>query len=85
MNADLTVQGLSVVGQTVTLTVDVDPADAQGTVQFYKGTEAVGAPVAVVDGKASVTTTLDFEGTQLITAKFVAGEGFRDTVSNPVC
>ncbi|NKR74708.1 Ig-like domain repeat protein [Rhodococcus hoagii] len=84
VNADLTVQGLSVVGQTVTLTVDVDPADAQGTVQFYKGTEAVGAPVAVVDGKASVTTTLDFEGTQLITAKFVAGEGFRDTVSNPV-
>lgn len=84
VNADLTVQGLSVVGQTVTLTVDVDPADAQGTVQFYKGTEAVGAPVAVVDGKASVTTTLDFEGTQLVTAKFVAGEGFRDTVSNPV-
>ncbi|WP_237168185.1 Ig-like domain-containing protein [Prescottella equi] len=84
VNADLTVQGLSVVGQTVTLTVDVDPADAQGTVQFFKGTEAVGAPVAVVDGKASVTTTLDFEGTQLITAKFVAGEGFRDTVSNPV-
>ncbi|WP_258195457.1 Ig-like domain-containing protein [Rhodococcus sp. OK519] len=84
VNADLKVQGLSVAGQTVTLTVDVDPADAQGTVQFYKGTEAIGAPVAVVDGKASVTTTLDFEGTQLLTAKFVGGEGFRDTVSNPV-
>ncbi|MFC9515696.1 Ig-like domain-containing protein [Nocardiaceae bacterium NPDC056970] len=84
VTADLTVQGLSVVGQTVTLTVDVAPGDAQGTVQFYKGTEAIGAPVAVVDGKASVTTTLDFEGTQLLTAKFIGGEGFRDTVSNPV-
>lgn len=84
VNADLKVQGKSVVGQTVTLTVTVDPADAQGTVQFYKGTEAIGSPVAVVDGKASVTTTLDFEGTQLITAKFVGGDGYRDTVSNPV-
>lgn len=84
VTADLKVQGPAVVGQTVTLTVDVTPGDAQGTVQFYKGTEAIGAPVAVVDGKASVTTTLDFEGTQLLTAKFIAGEGFRDTVSNPV-
>ena len=84
VNADLRVEGLSVVGQTVTLTVDVDPADAQGTVQFYKGTEAIGAPVAVVDGKASITTTLDAEGTQLLTAKFLGGEGFRDTVSNPL-
>ncbi|CAM2962657.1 Ig-like domain-containing protein [Prescottella defluvii] len=84
VDAQLTVQGLSVVGQTVTLTVDVDPADAQGTVQFYKGTEAIGAPVAVVDGKATITTTLDSEGTQLLSAKFLGGEGFRDTVSNPV-
>ncbi len=84
VNADLKVQGLSVVGQTITLTVDVAPADAQGTIQFYKGTEAIGAPVQVVDGKATVTTTLDSEGTQLLTAKFVGGEGFRDTVSNPV-
>lgn len=84
VNAALNVQGLSVVGQTVTLTVDVDPAAAQGTVQFYKGNEAIGDPVTVVDGKASVTTTLDFEGTQVLSAKFVGGEGFRDTVSNPV-
>lgn len=84
VNADLKVQGLSVVGQAVTLTVEVDPADAQGTVQFYKGTEAIGGPVAVVDGKATITTTLDAEGTQLLSAKFLGGEGFRDTVSNPV-
>ncbi|RDI30622.1 Ig-like domain-containing protein [Rhodococcus sp. AG1013] len=84
VNADLKVQGLSVVGQTVTLTVDVDPADAQGTVQFYKGTEAIGGPVAVVDGKATITTALDSEGTQVLSAKFLGGEGFRDTVSNPV-
>ncbi|MDH6680210.1 hypothetical protein M2284_004436 [Rhodococcus sp. LBL1] len=84
VNANLKVQGLSVVGQTVTLTVDVDPAAAQGTVQFYKGSQAIGAPVAIVDGKASITTTLDAEGTQVLSAKFIGGEGFRDTVSNPV-
>jgi hypothetical protein len=84
VTADLKVQGLSVVGQTVTLTVDVAPAGAQGTVQFYKGTEKIGEPVAVVNGKASITTTLDFEGTQVLTAKFAGGDGYRDTVSNPV-
>jgi len=84
VNANLKVEGLSVVGQTVTLTVDVDPAAAQGTVQFYKGAEAIGAPVAIVDGKATITTTLDAEGTQVLSAKFIGGEGFRDTVSNPV-
>ncbi|WP_430334962.1 Ig-like domain-containing protein [Rhodococcus sp. ACT016] len=84
VNAELKVQGLSVVGQTVTLTVDVAPSDAQGTVQFYKGSEAIGAPVAIVDGKATITTTLDFEGTQVLSAKFIGGDGYRDTVSNPV-
>ncbi|QBJ96555.1 Ig-like domain repeat protein [Rhodococcus sp. ABRD24] len=84
VDADLKVEGLSVVGQTLTLTVTVGPADAVGTVQFYKGAEAIGVPVAVVNGKASITTTLDFEGTQLLSAKFLGGEGFRDTVSNPV-
>ncbi|WP_305093282.1 Ig-like domain-containing protein [Prescottella sp. R16] len=84
VDANLNVQGLSVVGQTVTLTATVNPADAQGTVQFYRGTEAIGAPIAVVDGKATATTTLDFEGTQLLSAKFVGGDGYRDTVSNTV-
>lgn len=84
VDATLSVQGLSVAGQTVTLTADVNPADTEGAVQFYKGAQAIGGPVAVVDGKASTTTTLDFEGTQVLSAKFIGGDGFRDTVSNPV-
>ncbi|WP_137722853.1 Ig-like domain-containing protein [Prescottella subtropica] len=84
VDANLSIQGLSVAGQTVTLIATVNPAGAAGTVQFYRGTEAIGTPVAVVDGKATVTTTLDFEGTQLLSAKFLGGDGYRDTVSNTV-
>lgn len=84
VDAGLTVQGLSVVGQSVTLTATVDPADAVGEVQFYRGAEKIGAPVPVIDGKAQITTELVFEGTQVLSAKFLGGEGFRDTVTNPV-
>lgn len=84
VDATLSVQGLSVTGQTITLTADVNPADAVGAVQFYKGSQPIGAPVAVDGGKASITTTLEFEGTQVLSAKFIGGDGYRDTVSNPV-
>lgn len=84
VGASLSVQGLAVEGQTATLTADVNPSNAVGTVQFYKGADAIGAPVPVVNGKASITTTLEFQGTQVLSAKFLGGEGFRDTVSNPV-
>ncbi|WP_024796115.1 Ig-like domain-containing protein [Tomitella biformata] len=84
VDANLSVQGLSVEGQTVTLIATVNPADAVGTVQFYKGAEAIGGPIEVVEGKATITTSLEFEGTQVLSAKFLGGDGFRDTVSNPV-
>jgi hypothetical protein len=52
----------------VTLTADVS-AGATGTVQFFRGTLAIGSPVTVASGTASVTTTLP-SGTQQINAAF---------------
>ena len=76
--------GLAVVGQTVTLTVQTDPADAVGEVQFYRGAEPIGAPVEVVDGIASIETELNFEGTQILSATFLGGDEYRDSVASPV-
>lgn len=84
VDADLTVTGLAVVGQTVTLTVQTDPADAVGEVQFYRGAEPIGAPVEVVDGIASIETELNFEGTQILSATFLGGDEYRDSVASPV-
>lgn len=79
----IAVSGDPVVGQTVTLTATVDPAGADGTVQFKTGTTAIGAPVAVVGGVATLTHTFDTEGTYAVTAAFTGGSGFKDSVSGP--
>ncbi|MGW5074362.1 Ig-like domain-containing protein [Rhodococcus sp. NPDC004095] len=79
----LAVSGNAAVGQTVTLTATVDPANADGTVQFKAGTTEIGAPVAVVNGVATLTHTFDAEGTYAVTANFVGGSGFKDSVSGP--
>lgn len=79
----LAVSGSAVVGQTVTLTATVDPANAAGTVQFKAGTTVLGAPVAVVNGVATLTHTFAEEGTYAVTADFTGGTGFKDSVSGP--
>ena len=40
-------------GTPVTLTATVTPSSAAGTVQFYDGSTALGAPVAVAAGTAT--------------------------------
>ena len=79
----LAVAGNTAVGQTVTLTATVDPANADGTVQFKSGTTEIGGPVAVVNGVATLTHTFDAEGTFAVTAGFTGGSGFKDSVSGP--
>ncbi|MFD4467053.1 Ig-like domain-containing protein [Rhodococcus sp. NPDC058505] len=79
----LSVSGNAIVGQTVTLTATVDPANAGGTVQFKAGTTTIGAPVPVVNGVATLTHTFDIDGTYALTAGFTGGAGFKDSVSGP--
>lgn len=79
----LGVTGDAVVGKTMTFTASVAPAAATGTVQFKIGTELVGAPVAVVNGVATVTHTFDAVGTHGITAVYSGDNGHKESVSGP--
>lgn len=79
----LVVSGPAVAGQAMTFTATVAPAGVNGTVQFKAGTTEIGAPVAVVDGVATLSYTFDTPGTYGITAVFTGGEGFQDSVSGP--
>ncbi|MFC9788763.1 Ig-like domain-containing protein [Rhodococcus sp. NPDC127528] len=79
----LSVTGNATVGQAMTFKATVAPAGASGTVQFKSGTTALGAPVPVVDGVATLTHTFDEAGTHGVTASFVGGNGFKDSVSGP--
>ncbi|EME19503.1 Ig-like domain-containing protein [Rhodococcus triatomae] len=68
-------------GQAVTLTAQVAPTPAGGTVQFRRGDAALGAAVAVApDGSAAITETLPV-GTHQITAVFSGAAGFVGSVS----
>lgn len=75
--------GTVVKGQPVTLTASVDPANANGTVQFKLGSTPLGAPVPVVNGVASLPTTFAAAGTFSVTAEFVGSAGFVDSASAP--
>ncbi|MFD4180929.1 Ig-like domain-containing protein [Rhodococcus sp. NPDC058514] len=79
----LGVTGAAAVGKTMTFTATVAPASATGTVQFKVGTEAVGAPVPVVNGVATLTHTFDAEGTHGITAVYSGDNGHKESVSGP--
>ena len=58
------------VGTSVTLNAAVSPAAAAGSVQFMDGTTALGSPVAVSAGTASLATTALAVGTHPLTAVF---------------
>lgn len=79
----LAVSGDAVVGQAMTFKATVAPAGANGTVQFKTGTTAIGAPVPVIDGVATLAHTFDTAGTYGVTANFVGGDAFKDSVSGP--
>ena len=68
-------------GASVTFTATVTPDDAAGTVQFRDGTSALGAPVAVTAGVATLTTTGLSVGDHSITAEFVPSAGHAGSTS----
>ncbi|MBP1161394.1 hypothetical protein ABIC28_001577 [Rhodococcus sp. PvR044] len=79
----LAVTGNAAVGQAMQFKATVAPAGANGTVQFKVGTTPIGGPVAVVNGVATMSHTFAEEGTYGVTATFIGGAGFKDSVSGP--
>ncbi|WP_051943503.1 Ig-like domain-containing protein [Streptacidiphilus rugosus] len=61
----------STAGSAVTLTAQVSPT-AAGNVQFYDGTTALGSPVAVAAGSATLTTSALSVGAHQLTAAFTS-------------
>ncbi len=55
---------------TLTATVNSTNANAGGTVQFKNGANPLGAPIAVVNGKAALTTTGLPAGSDIVTATY---------------
>ena len=64
-------------GTPVTLSATVSPSAATGTVQFYDqdGTVALGAPAAVVQGKATLTVSSLGVGRHPLSATFTSSAG----------
>ncbi|WP_345347820.1 Ig-like domain-containing protein, partial [Rhodococcus olei] len=75
------VPGSATVGQTVVLRATVSPASAGGTVQFKDGSRAIGLPVPIVDGKASLSYTFTTAGAKDVTAVYSGGPGFTGSTS----
>ncbi|SCF79207.1 Ig-like domain-containing protein [Streptomyces sp. MnatMP-M17] len=72
-------------GDQVTLTATVAPAGAAGTVQFRDGAAALGSPVAVTGGTATLTTTNLAAGSHSLTAEFTPSSGsYNASVSTAV-
>lgn len=72
-------------GAEVTFTATVSPAAADGTVQFFDGTAAIGSPVAVTGGTATATSSTLDVGDHSITATFTPADGnFTTSTSDPV-
>ncbi|NKR44091.1 Ig-like domain repeat protein [Rhodococcus hoagii] len=80
VTTSLTVQvpATAVTGMSVDLTATVSPAEAQGTVQFTDNGTPIGAPVAVVNGVATLPHTFATTGPRSISASFTGALGFTD-------
>lgn len=76
--------GTAETGTPVTLSADVLPANAVGTVQFKDNGTAIGSPVAVASGAASLQHTFGAAGSHSITAEFLGGAGFAASTSAAV-
>ncbi|WP_345351756.1 Ig-like domain-containing protein, partial [Rhodococcus olei] len=69
-------------GQSVTLTAQVAPTPAGGTIQFKDGDTALGSAATVgPDGKASVTVPSLNAGTHQVTAVYTGAAGFTGSTS----
>jgi len=72
----LSVPATAITGTAVDLTAAVAPNNAVGTVQFKSNGVAIGSPVTVSSGVATLSHTFDAAGAQSVTADFTAGAGF---------
>ncbi|MFF8325433.1 beta strand repeat-containing protein [Rhodococcus qingshengii] len=72
----LSVPATAVTGSAVDLTATVAPNNAVGSVQFKSNGTAIGTPVAVTSGVATLSHAFDAAGAQSVTADFTAGAGF---------
>ena len=72
----LSVPATAVTGTAVDLTATVAPNNAAGSVQFKSNGTAIGSPVTVTGGVATLSHTFDTAGAQSVTADFTGGAGF---------
>ncbi|MFM9258426.1 beta strand repeat-containing protein [Rhodococcus sp. 5A-K4] len=72
----LSVPATAITGAAVDLTATVAPNNAVGTVQFKSNGTAIGSPVTVSGGTATLSHSFDAAGAQSVTADFIAGAGF---------
>ena len=72
----LSVPATATTGAAVDLTATVAPNNAVGSVQFKSNGTAIGSPVAVSAGVATLSHSFDAAGAQSVTADFTAGAGF---------
>jgi hypothetical protein len=77
----LSAPGTATPGQSVTLSATVAPATAGGTVQFFDGATAIGGPVPLTAGAATLSHTFT-EGAHSVTAVYSGGPGFLGSSSN---
>lgn len=77
----LTAPADATIGAAVTLSAEVAPAPAGGTVQFKDGNTNIGAPATVVGGTAALRHTFATEGAHTLTAVFNGTDGFTGSTS----
>ena len=84
LSAALTSSNLSVpAGTNVTFTVTL-PKDATGTVQFFDGATAIGAPQTVTSGVATFATSTLSVGTHPISAQYSGDNNYSNVTSNTI-
>ena len=71
----------SILGQSVTLTASVTPAQVAGRVTFYGGSAVLGT-AAVAKGSVSLSTILPSSGVLPLTARFIGSGTYGSSVSN---
>ncbi|WP_164874124.1 Ig-like domain-containing protein [Rhodococcus spongiicola] len=72
----VTVPAEALTDEEVTLTANVEPQNAAGSVQFQDNGTDIGVPVNVADGAASMQHTFTTDGVHSITAVFTGDTGF---------
>lgn len=77
----ITVPATAKTGATVTLSASISPVPVGGTVQFKDGVTALGGPVAIVDGTATLEHTFASVGNHAITALYSGAAGFEPSTA----